>query len=118
MILDLAILLACELAGEALAFWAGLPVPGPVIGLVVLVVLLLVLGRAPSSLETTASGILEHLSLLFVPAGVGVMLQVDRIAGEWPVLLTAVLLSTWITIAVTALVTSRLTTLVDRGGER
>ena len=45
------------------------------------------------------------------------MLQVDRIAGEWPVLLTAVLLSTWITIAVTALVTSRLATLVDRGGE-
>jgi holin-like protein len=102
MILDLTILLLCQLAGEAVVFWTGLPVPVPVLGLVLLVLLLLANGGPPGSLETTAMGLLQHLSLLFVPAGVGVMLHAGRIAAEWPALLAALLLSTWLSMAVTA----------------
>jgi holin-like protein len=103
MIFDLTLLLLCQLVGEALAFWSGLPIPGPVLGLVALVILLVALGRAPSSLEGTATGLLQHLSLLFVPAGVGVMVHATRIAAEWPAILAALVISTWLTMAATAL---------------
>lgn len=103
MVFDLTILLCCQLLGEALAFATGLPIPGAVLGLVLLVLLLVVLGRAPGSLEGTANGLLQHLSLLFVPAGVGVMLHTARIEAEWPALLAALLVSTLLTMTVTAL---------------
>lgn len=103
MIFDLTILLLCQLTGEAVAFWTGLPVPGPVLGLVLLVALLALLRRPPGSLEGTATGLLQHLSLLFVPAGVGVMLHAGRIAAEWPALLAALVLSTLLAMVVTAL---------------
>ncbi len=103
MVFDLTILLCCQLAGEVLAFATGLPVPGAVIGLVLLVLLLTALGRAPGSLEGTANGLLQHFSLMFVPAGVGVMLHSARIAAEWPALVAALLTSTVLAMAVTAL---------------
>ena len=103
MLFDLTLLLLCQLIGEALAFWTGLPFPGPVLGLILLVILLAAIGRAPGSLERTVTGLLQHLSLLFVPAGVGVMLHAGRIAAEWPALVTALVLSTWLAMAATAL---------------
>ena len=108
MVHDLLILLACQLAGELLVFLAGLPMPGPVLGLLLLVLLCLARGRVPAALETTAPVLLSHLSLLFVPAGVGVMLHLARIAEEWPAILAALLLSTWLTIAVAGLLFVRL----------
>jgi putative effector of murein hydrolase LrgA (UPF0299 family) len=103
MVFDLTILLCCQLLGEVVAFATGLPVPGAVLGLVLLVMLLTVLGRAPGTLDGTANGLLQHFSLLFVPAGVGVMLHGARIAAEWPALLAALVVSTVLTMTVTAL---------------
>lgn len=106
MIFDLTILLLCQLLGEAVAFATGLPVPGPVLGLALLALLLTLLGRAPGSLEGTAHGLLQHLSLLFVPAGVGVMLYGARIASEWLAIAGALVVSTLLALAVTALTMS------------
>jgi holin-like protein len=117
MLLDLTLLLCCQLAGEALAFWTGLPVPGPVLGLALLVLLLVLLGRAPGTLEATTDGVLAHLSLLFVPAGVGIMLHAGRIAAEWPAILAALLASTWLAIGLTALAMERLARRAGAGGE-
>ena len=61
-------------------------------------------GSAPDALRDTANGLLTHLSLLFVPAGVGVMIHVDRIRGEAVPIVVSLVLSTALTIAVTALV--------------
>lgn len=108
MVHDLLILLSCQLAGEASVFFLELPVPGPVIGFLLLFSICLVRGRIPAGLETTAPVLLSHLSLLFVPAGVGVILHLSRIAEEWPAILTALLLSTWLAVAVTGLVLARL----------
>lgn len=58
--------------------------------------------------------LLSHLSLLFVPAGVGVMLHLGRIAEEWPAILAALLLSTWLAVAVTGLLFARLVGATDR----
>ena len=61
-------------------------------------------GGPGESLQTTAQTLLSHLSLLFVPAGVGIIVHLSRVADEWPALLAALLVSTFVSMAVTALV--------------
>jgi len=95
-------LLACQLAGEVAARALGLPVPGPVIGMVLLFGLLLARGKdAPAPLGATADGLLGHLGLLFVPAGVGVVLHLPVLARDWAPLSLAVLAGTLAAIAAT-----------------
>jgi holin-like protein len=103
LIFDLTILLLCQLAGESVAFWAGLPVPGPVIGLALLVVVLVVIGKPPGSLEQTATGLLQHLSLLFVPAGVGVVQKLDLLASHGIAIILVLALSVVVTLLATVL---------------
>ena len=114
----LTLILALQLAGEVLHLALGIPVPGPVIGMGLLFTGLLVKGAVPRALETTAFGILENLSLLFVPAGVGVMLYLPLLADEWPSVVTALLGSTVAAIAVTGLVMVRLDPLNRRMGHQ
>ena len=83
MIPALATLLACQLAGEITARALGLPLPGPVLGMLLLTALLLGFPRLVQAIRATAEGLLQHLSLLFVPAGTGIVLYGDRIAAEW-----------------------------------
>ena len=64
---------------------------------------LLLRGKAPGALAAAAGGLGQHLSLLFVPAGVGVMMYVGQVAAEWLPILVALVVSTVITIAATAL---------------
>ena len=91
MIASLSLILMCQLAGEIFARATRLPVPGPVLGFMLLFVVLLVrdhvavLARGPlasGGVETTAKGMLAHLSLLFVPAGVGVVQKLDLLAAH------------------------------------
>ena len=100
----LTVLLVFQLIGEVLVQFAGLPIPGPVIGLLLLFLGLCVRGNLAAPLRDTANGLLQHLSLLFVPAGVGVMVHFSRVAGEWLPILTAVIVSTALAIGVSALV--------------
>lgn len=103
MIGALTILLVFQLIGEALARGLDLPIPGPVIGMGLLFAAL-VLRQGPSAeLRGTATGILQHLSLLFIPAGTGVMLHFQRLADEWLPLTVALIASTALSIAVSAL---------------
>ena len=104
----LALIFACQLIGETINVASGIPVPGPVIGMVILFTGLMVKRGLPKDLEITAGGLLKHLALLFVPAGVGVMLHVPRLADEWWPGLLALVPGTLITIAVSALIVQRL----------
>ncbi len=96
------LLLCCQLVGELIVLATGLPLPGPVIGMVILFIGLVVHGTVPDDLQALAGGLLRHLSLLFVPAGVGVMLHLALIADEWLAISVSLLVSTAVTIAVTA----------------
>ena len=99
----LAWLLLCQSAGEALARLLHLRLPGPVIGLLILLALLRWrVVRQP--VEAAADALLAHLSLLFVPVGVGVMTHMALVTQYGLRLLLALVLSTWIGLAVTALV--------------
>lgn len=102
-------LLVFQSLGEAVARLAGLPVPGPVIGMALLFAVLVWRGRIPESLATAADGLARHLSLLFVPAGVGVMLYARQLASEWLPIAVALVVSTGLAIAVTAKVFQWLT---------
>ena len=114
MLLSFGLILLCQLIGEALAHALSLPVPGPVIGLVLCVLLLLArdhLGRVvvpkelhDGSFEKTGSVILANLSLLFIPAGVGVIQRLDVLAGNALPLIVALVVSTALGLAVTAVV--------------
>jgi holin-like protein len=103
MIKGLTVLLLFQLAGEVLAHLFSLPLPGPVIGMALLFAALALRGAVPAFLGETSNSLLSHLSLLFVPAGVGVMLHFQRIGNEWLAIASALVLSTAVTLAVTAL---------------
>ena len=102
MLAAITVLLVYQLIGETLVLALKLPVPGPVIGMLLLFLTLLVRGSAPESVRETAQGILQHLSLLFVPAGVGVMIHFARVFNEWLPILVSLVISTILTIVVTA----------------
>ena len=96
-------LLVFQLAGEVVARGLNLPVPGPVLGMLFLFIALALRGGPGHELQATGSTLLQHLSLLFVPAGVGIMVHFHRVADEWLPLLLSLVISTAATLIVTAL---------------
>jgi len=104
MLAAITLLLVYQLVGEVIVQLAGLPVPGPVVGMLLLFLTLVLRGRTPARLQRTAQTLLSHLSLLFVPAGVGVMLHFHRLEAEWLPISVALVASTVLTIGVTAVV--------------
>ena len=109
MLYGLFVLLACQLLGEALRHVTGAPVPGPVIGIVLLVLYLAVSERLASegvqararSVEEAGDGLLLYLGVLFVRAGVGVAGKLDLILQNGPGILVTLAGSTAITMLVT-----------------
>jgi holin-like protein len=105
-------------------FWLGvgevtlrlglLPIPGPVIGLVLLYTNLTVRGRLPDDLGALADRVLQLLGMLFVPAGVGVIAYLDLLQAEVVPVLAAVIGGTAVTILVTAIVAERFSVLVEK----
>lgn len=104
MVSGFAWLLVFQLAGEVLVRGLQWPVPGPVVGMLLLLLVLVWRGGPGDNLRQVGQGLLGNLSLLFVPAGVGIMVHGHRIADEWLALVVALLVSTVLTLAVTALV--------------
>ena len=100
------LLLIYQLAGEVSVLVLRLPVPGPVLGMIMLFLTLLVRGHTPTSLDYASTALLSHLSLLFVPAGVGMIVHFDRISEEWVPISVALVLGTVITLAMTAAIMS------------
>jgi holin-like protein len=113
----LTLLLVFQLIGEVLAQLFALPIPGPVIGMALLFAALALRGGPSPELRDTAQNLLQHLSLLFVPAGVGVMLHFNRIGDEWLPLAASLVGSTVVTIAVTALVLRALSRRAETAGK-
>jgi holin-like protein len=110
MIASLSLILLCQLAGEVFVRALALPLPGPVVGLVLLLLLLVardrfaILARGPlqdGAVENASRGLLAHLSLLFVPAGVGVVQKLDLIAAHGIAIVVVLLVSVVVTLLAT-----------------
>jgi holin-like protein len=101
-------LLLLQLAGEGIARALALPVPGPIIGFVLLLAVLRMRPNWTASLKVAADGLLSHLSLLFIPAGVGVVMHLKAIREEGLAIAVALAVSTLVGLAVTAWVAERL----------
>jgi holin-like protein len=103
MIPALATLLVFQLVGEALVRTLALPVPGPVVGMALLMLVLVLRPALVTAIKPTAQTLLQHFSLLFVPAGVGVMLHLQRLGDEALAIGVALVVSTWVGLASAAL---------------
>lgn len=114
----LAVLLLLQAAGEGITRALALPFPGPVVGLLLLLLALnLPLLRAP--VAAAANLLLSHLSLLFVPVGVGVIVHLKVLSEYAGRLALVIAVSTWAGIAATAWVTQALmrrAQAAERGG--
>lgn len=104
MVNTFAILLIFQTLGEGLAFAFSLPIPGPVIGMLLLFCFLMLTRGTADKLAPTTLEFLKHLSLLFVPAGVGIMVHAQRVAAEWLPIVAALVISAAVSLVVTALV--------------
>src|SRR5712675_712668 len=124
MIASLSLILLCQLAGEVLVRGLGLPMPGPVAGLLLLLLLLLardrfaVFARGPlqgDGVEHASRGLLANLSLLFVPAGVGVVQKLDLVAAHGIAIIAVLVISVVVTLLVTVATFLAASRLMARG---
>lgn len=102
MLAGITLLLCYQLVGEVLVVVLGLPLPGPVLGMLLLLATLVLRRTTAELVEGPAEGLLGHLSLLFVPAGVGVMVHARRLGDEWLPILVALVASTLLTLLAVA----------------
>jgi putative effector of murein hydrolase LrgA (UPF0299 family) len=116
MLVALFALLGCQLAGEVLRNLLHLPIPGPVIGMILLTAGLAVRDRntgpdearrAPSALDRLSGVLLRHMGLLFVPAGVGLVAATGLLEKDWLPIAGGVVGSTALSLAVTGFVMHR-----------
>lgn len=109
-LLGAALLLAFDLAGRSLAAVFALPLPGPVLGMLLLLLALMLYGRVPTGLAEVSEQLLRLLVLIFLPASVGVYFVRDLSGGDWFALVAAVVFGTLISFVVTATLLHRLIT--------
>jgi len=106
---SLFILLLFQMMGEALRVATHMPIPGPVLGMVLLAAWYILRKREPDeALQQTAGSLLAWLGLLFVPAGVGIVANLALLRAAWFPILVSLLGSTLLTLIVTAWVMQRL----------
>lgn len=114
MINHIALILVFQLAGEVIARGLSLPVPGPVLGMVMILALFVLRPAVAEAIRPTALGLLAYLSLLFVPAGVGIVGHVSALGSDGWAILAALFGSTVLAIATGALVFVGLARLMGR----
>ena len=110
MIASLSLILLCQLAGEIIVRAFAWPMPGPVLGMLLLFLLLLLRDRATffavgplqgGDAENAAKGLLAHLSLMFIPAGVGVVQRLDLLAEHGAAIAAVLAISVVVTLLAT-----------------
>lgn len=102
LIRDLAFIVGAQLIGDMVQLTSGVAIPGPVLGLILFLILLILRGGPWGTLPASARGLLQYLSLLFVPAGAGVAAHFELIRAEWMPIVASVVGSSIVAILVTA----------------
>lgn len=97
------LLLIFQFLGEVLVRFTGLPVPGPVAGMVLLLIALIVRSSALQKVAPAANLLIGNLVLLFFPIGVGIVLEWDRYAAHGTALIVSIVAGTAIALVLVAL---------------
>ena len=99
----LLIILIAQILGEVVARATGLPLPGPVMGMIFVLGLLVAVPRLREMIRATAQTLLSHLSLLFVPAGAGVVGHLATLGDSTVAIVLAIVVSAVLAIGAGAL---------------
>jgi holin-like protein len=103
MIKGLSIIILLQLFGELVVGELGWPVPGAILGLIFLLIALFILGRVPEACQTTSDGLLSNLSILFIPAGVGIIAIWSDFANGGVAIMVAIIASNFFAIGAAAI---------------
>lgn len=103
MLRTILVLCGFQLLGEALAALFGLPVPGPVVGMGLLLMVLIIRGRITARFQQHCHALFAYLPLLLVPPSVGVLLHLDLILAQWPPITAVLFLTLLVSLIVGAL---------------
>jgi holin-like protein len=106
--LQLAVIFAICVAGEVLHRIVGVPLPGNIIGMVILLILLCTKVIKPEHISGVSSFFLKYLALFFLPPSIAIMTVGDDVLSKWPLLLFLCIAFTIVTIAVGGRVTQLL----------
>ena len=116
MLIAIFTILVLQLIGEALQKYFNLSIPGPVIGLILMLLTLMmtnskklnVLALLRTNIINTSETLLSYLSLLFVPIGVGVVMHLQLLEMQLLRILVVILIGTMSTMIFTSLVFSKI----------
>jgi len=92
--LQVGCLLVISESGNFIARWLSIPIPGNVIGMLLLLLLLCSRALRPEWIDSGGGLLLKHLAFFFIPITVGLMELADVFRGSWPWLLGVVVIST------------------------
>lgn len=104
MLLTLAILCFFQALGEWVSVLSGLPIPGPVLGMVFLFITLLLKPGLNHHIAAASEQLLKSMMVMFIPVCVGIMTSYTLLKGQWLALVVAIVISTVLAMAVGALV--------------
>ena len=103
MLYAITALFALQLLGEAIVHFTQLPLPGALVGTLLLLAALIIHGRTPQALERVGTVLLQNMMLLFIPVIAGVMLEFDNLARQWQPFVLACIFGAAITFVATLL---------------
>lgn len=92
------ILIGFQLLGEILSSATDIPIPGPVLGMMLLFLTLQIRGKIDKNLNTVSHHLVQNLTLLFLPAGVGIFFLPESIFKQWPAIGAAIILGTFLSL--------------------
>ena len=102
MIRALSILILLQWGGEVLAKGMRLPLPGSLVGMLLLLAWLMTRGRLSQGMQQTSQALLQNLMLLFIPFITGIIAQAKQVSAQWLPFLAACVLGAVVSLIATA----------------
>lgn len=111
---ELSIILFIIFLSESISKVLSLPIPGSILGMLILLTLLLLKIITTESIETLSSYLLDNLAFFFLPAGVGIISSFDLLKGNTLKILIVITISSLVVLLVTGYTVQGLISLQNR----
>lgn len=101
ILLQLALILGISFAGELLHRYVGVPIPGNILGMLILLLLLCVKVVKLDHIKEVSDFFLKHIAFFFLPPSIGIMAAGEEVMSQWPLLLFLCVALTIVTLTAT-----------------